>query len=55
MVRFETTLVDKFVNGAFAGKRKIGRSLKPTLRNRGSEGWIELVFNPRNRFEQYIS
>ena len=55
MVRFETTLLDKFVNGAFAGKRKIGRALKPNLRSRGSEGWIELVFNPRNRFEQYIS
>ena len=55
MVRFETTLVDKFVNGAFAGKRKIGRSLKPTIRNRGSSGFVELVFNPRNRFEQYIS
>jgi hypothetical protein len=55
MVRLETTLLDKFVNGAFAGKRKIGGALKPAIRNRGGEGWIELVFNPRNRFEQYIS
>lgn len=55
MPRFETTLLDKFVNGAFAGKRKIGRPLKSAIRSRGSEGWIELVFNPRNRFEQYIS
>jgi hypothetical protein len=55
MVRIETTLLDKFVNGAFAGKRKLGRSIKPIIRNRGMSGWIELVFNPRNRFEQYIS
>ena len=55
MVRFETTLLDKFVNGAFAGKRKIGRALKPTIRNRGFAGWVELVMAPRNRFEQYIS
>jgi hypothetical protein len=55
MVRFETTLLDKFVNGAFAGKRKIGRPLKPLLRRQGFQGWIELAMNPRNRFEQYIS
>ena len=55
MVRFETTILDKFVNGAFAGKRKIGRSLKPTIRNRGHAGWVELTLAPRNRFEQYIS
>ena len=44
-----------FVNGAFAGKRKIGRPLKYNIRHKGAQGWIELVFNPRTRFEQYVS
>lgn len=28
MVRLETTLLDKFINGTFAGKRVIGSPLK---------------------------
>ena len=55
MPRLEATLLDRFVNGAFAGKRKIGRPLKYNIRNKGAQGWIELVFNPRTRFEQYVS
>ena len=47
MPRIETTLLDRFVNGVFAGKRKIGRPLKYNIRNKGAQGWIELVFNPR--------
>ena len=55
MPRLEATILDRFVNGAFAGKRKIGRVLKYNIRNRGSQGWIEMVFNPRTRFETYVS
>ena len=55
MPRLEATLLDRFVNGAFAGKRKIGRPLKYNIRHKGHQGWIELCFNPRTRFEQYIS
>ena len=55
MPRLETTLLDRFVNGAFAGKRKIGRPLKYNIRNKGAQGWIELVFNPRTRVEQVMS
>jgi len=42
----EKSLLDKFVNGAFLGKRKIGRPVKYNLRSRGAEGWVELYFNP---------
>jgi len=31
----EKTLLDKFVNGAFLGKRKIGRPLKYNIRPKG--------------------
>lgn len=46
MGKIETTLLDKFVNGAFFGKRQIGRPLKYNIRNKGYQGWVELVFNP---------
>ena len=55
MPRLEATLLDRFVSGAFAGKRKIGRPLKYNIRHKGTQGWIELVFNPRTRVEQYLS
>jgi hypothetical protein len=55
MPRIEASLLDKFVNGAFAGKRKIGRPLKYNIRHIGAQGWIELVFNPRTKTEQYFS
>lgn len=37
------------------GKRAIGRPVKYNIRARGMEGWIELVFSPRNKVEEYIS
>ena len=55
MPRLESTLLDRFVNGAFAGKRKIGRPLKYNIRHKGAQGWIELVFNPRSKLETYVS
>lgn len=55
MPRIEATILDRFVNGAFAGKRKIGRPLKYNIRHKGAQGWIELVFNPRTKVESYIS
>jgi len=51
----ERSLLDKFINGAFLGKRKIGRPLKHNIRSKGVQGWVDLVFNPRTRAEQYVS
>jgi len=48
-------MLDKFVNGAFMGKRQIGRPIKYNLRNRNTEGWLELVFAPRTRTEEVVS
>ena len=42
---------DKLIHGALLGKRMIGRPIKYNIRKRGYQGWIELVFNPRNRVE----
>lgn len=55
MPRLEALAADKWVNGAFAGKRKIGRALKYNIRHKGAQGWIELVFNPRSKLEMYVS
>ena len=56
MVRLEATLLDKFVNGSFAGKRVIGNPLKYNIRTKGrGQGWLELVFHPRGRMEEFMS
>lgn len=47
--------MDKFVHGAYLGKRKIGRPMKFNMRNQGRTGWVELVFNPRTQMEKYVS
>jgi len=54
-VKLGSGLLDKMVNGAFLGKRQMGRPLKYNIRTRGRAGWVELVFNPRNKFEQTVS
>lgn len=54
-MKIGTGLLDKMVNGAFLGKRKMGRPIKYNIRTRGRDGWIELVFNPQNAFEQRAS
>ena len=51
----ERSMLDKMVNGAFLGKRKIGRPLKYNIRNKGSMGWVDLYFNPTTRAERAIS
>lgn len=55
MVKLGTGLIDKMVHGAFLGKRQMGRPLKHNFRTRGREGWVELVFNPRNAWEMKVS
>ena len=47
--------MDKFVHGAYLGKRKIGRPMKYNIRSQGRTGWVELVFNPRTQMEKYVS
>lgn len=37
-MKLERGLLDKMINGAFLGKRKIGRPLKYNLRDKGSLG-----------------
>ncbi len=51
----ERSLLDKMVNGAFLGKRKMGRPLKYNIRNKGSQGWVDLYFNPTSRVERAVS
>ena len=54
-VKLEKSYLDKFVNGYFLGKRQIGRPIKYNIRTKDRQGWVELVFNPRTRVEQYMS
>jgi hypothetical protein len=54
-MKLERTLLDRFVNGAFLNKRQIGRPLKYNIRSKGRQGWLELVFNPRNKVEMFFS
>jgi len=55
-MKIGTGLLDKMINGAFLGKRKMGRPIKYNIRKRAKhDGWIELVFNPRNQVEQKAS
>lgn len=54
MVKLGTGLLDKMVNGAFLGKRQMGRPLKYNIRTRGRAGWVEIIFNPRNKVEQKV-
>ena len=56
MVRLETTLLDKFINGTFMHKRVIGSPLKYNIRTKTrGQGWIEMMFHPKNRVEQLVS
>jgi hypothetical protein len=38
MVKLESTLLDKFVSGAFMNKRHIGRPLKFNIKGKGRQG-----------------
>jgi hypothetical protein len=37
-MKLERGLLDKMINGAFLGKRKIGRPLKYNIRDKGAQG-----------------
>lgn len=54
-MRLETTLLDRFISGSFAGKRVIGSPLKYNIKTKGRAGWIELVFHPQGRVEEVLS
>ena len=41
---FERGIIDKMINGAFLGKREIGRPLKYNTRNRGRHGYVDTSF-----------
>jgi hypothetical protein len=49
--KLERSIFDKMVNGAFLGKREVGRPIKYNIKGKGRQGWIELLFNPRNKVE----
>jgi len=55
MVRLETSLLDKFVNKMALGKRTLGRPHKYNLRRAETNGFMDLVFNPKSSFEMYLS
>lgn len=55
MVRLENTLLDKFVNGMALNKRQIGRPLKGNIRQPYQSGLLDLIYNPRNKFETSLS
>ena len=56
MVRLETTLIDRFISGSFAGKRVIGSPLKYNIKTKSrNQGWIEMVFHPQGRVEEFLS
>lgn len=42
---FERGIIDKMINGAFMGKREIGRPLKYNIRNRGRHGYVVTSFS----------
>jgi len=50
MGKIERGLLDKMVNGAFLGKRTIGRPLKYNIRTKKAQGYVYLtvfIFTPR--------
>ncbi len=49
-MKLERTLLDKFISGAFMGKRNIGRPIKYNIRHKGYVGWMELIFSPQTKF-----
>jgi len=53
--KLERSIFDKMVNGAFLGKREVGRPIKYNIKGKGRQGWIELLFNPRNKVEMQVS
>ena len=55
MVRLETTLLDKMVSGMALGKRQLGRPLKYNIRAPRESAMMDLIYNPRNQFEQFLS
>uniref|UniRef100_A0A7S3ID22 Uncharacterized protein n=1 Tax=Strombidium inclinatum TaxID=197538 RepID=A0A7S3ID22_9SPIT len=54
-MNFGRGFLDKMINGAFLGKRQIGRPIKYNIRHMGDQGLVELVFNPRNKWEMTLS
>lgn len=52
----EKSVLDRVINSGYLGKRKIGQfALKQNIRNNGYQGWVELVFSPRNQVEKFFS
>lgn len=48
--------MDRFISGAFMGKRQIGNPLKYNIKTKTrGQGWIELVFHPQGRLETMVS
>lgn len=52
----EKSFLDRMINSGYLGKRRIGQfALKHNVREKGFQGWVELVFAPRNQVEQVVS
>ena len=53
-MKFEVNLLDKIINRGMLGKRQLGRPTKFNIVNKQGRGALELMYKPRNRFEEYI-
>lgn len=53
-MKFETSLLDKILNKGLLGKRNISRPLKYNIVSKRYRGVLELMYKPRNKFEQYL-
>lgn len=50
----EYGLLDKIVNKGLLGKRAIGKPLKYNIVNKWNRGVLEMMYQPRNQFEQVV-
>lgn len=53
-MKFEANLLDKIISRGLLGRRQIGRPTKYNLVNKHGRGVLELMYQPRNKFEALI-
>lgn len=53
-MKFEANLLDKIISRGLLGRRQVGRPTKFNIVNKQGRGVLELMYQPRNRFEQII-
>jgi hypothetical protein len=53
-MKFESNLLDKIISRGLLGRRQVGRPSKFNIVNKHGRGVLELMYQPRNQFEQVI-